>query len=116
MTASWCKGQPPRYPGVEDVPGADAYGNAKPIGIGMVGGFLGRALAQEKDVRDHGRAFTLEGVGRQADRTYEVGPLGKVFADGGILFVEREVRRDQCQHTARSKGIDGLGEEIIVQR
>ena len=40
----------------------------------------------------------------------------KLFADGGVLFVEGEVRRDQCEHTAWLQGIDGLGEEIIVQR
>ena len=40
----------------------------------------------------------------------------EILADGGILFVEREMRRDQCQHAAGLQGVDGLGEEVIVQR
>src|SRR5262249_9649849 len=35
---------------------------------------------------------------------------------GGVLLVEGEVRRDQSQDAAGSKGVDGLGEEVIVQR
>ena len=39
----------------------------------------------------------------------------EIFADGGVLLVEREVRRDQCQHAAGFQGVDGLGEEVIMQ-
>ena len=39
----------------------------------------------------------------------------QIFADGGILLVEREVGRDQCQHAAGLQGVDGFGEEVIVQ-
>ena len=41
---------------------------------------------------------------------------GQVLADGGILLVEREMRRDQGQHAAGLQGVDGLGEEEVVQR
>ena len=39
----------------------------------------------------------------------------EVLADGGILLVERVMRRDQCHHAAGLQGVDGFGEEIIVQ-
>ena len=39
----------------------------------------------------------------------------EILADGGILLVEREMGRDQGQHAAGLQGVDGLGEEIIVQ-
>ena len=39
----------------------------------------------------------------------------EIFADGGVLLVEREMRRDQGQHAAGFQGVDGLGEEVIVQ-
>ena len=40
---------------------------------------------------------------------------GEVLADGGVLLVEREMRGDQGQHAAGLQGVDGLGEEEIVQ-
>ena len=90
-------------------------GNAQPVGIGMVGRLARRSLAQENDVGDDGRAFALEGVGWQADGPDEIGLRAEIFADGGILFVEREMRRDQGQHAAGLQGVDGFGEEVIVQ-
>ena len=73
-------------------------------------------LAKKHDVGDHGGAFALEGIGRQADRSDEIGLRGEVLADGGILLVEREMRGDQGQHAAGLQGVDGLGEEVIMQR
>ena len=72
-------------------------------------------LAKKDDVGDDGGAFALEGIGRQADRPDEVGLGGEILADGGILLVEREMGCDQCQHAAGLQGVDGFGEEIIVQ-
>ena len=42
--------------------------------------------------------------------------FGQILADGGVLLVEREVAGDQGQHAAGLQGVDGLGEEVIVQR
>ena len=61
-------------------------------------------------------AFALEGVGGQADRAEEIGPLGQVLADGRVLLVEREMAGDQGQDAAGLQGVDRLGEEEIVQR
>ena len=91
-------------------------GDAQPFGIGVAGRLAGRPLAQEDDVGDDGRAFAFEGVGWQADRPDEIGLRAEIFADGGILFVEREMRRDHGQDAAGLQGVDGLGEEVIVQR
>ena len=91
-------------------------GHAEPVSIGMAGRLARRPLAKEYDVGDDCRAFAFEGIRWKADGSQKIRLGCKPFADGGILFVEREVRRDQCQHTARLQGIDGLGEEIIVQR
>ena len=74
------------------------------------------ALAKEDDVGDDGGAFPLEGVGRQSDRADEIRLRRQVFADGGILLVEREVGGDQRQHAAGLERVDRLGEEEVVQR
>ncbi len=81
-------------------------GDAQPVGIDMVGRLARRPLAQEHDVGDHGGAFALEGIGWQADRPDEVGLRGEIFADGGILLVERVMRRDQGQDAAGLQGVD----------
>ena len=90
-------------------------GDAKPVGIDMVGRLPGCPLAKKHDVGHDGGAFPLERIGRQPDRPDEVGLRGEVFADGGVLLVEREMRRDQCQDAAGLEGVDGFGEEVIMQ-
>jgi hypothetical protein len=92
------------------------WGDAEPVGIGVTGRLVRRPLAEEEDVRHHGRALPLEGVGGQADRPDDIGLGRQVFADRGVLLVEREMRRHQGQHAARPEGVDGLGEEVVVQR
>ena len=39
----------------------------------------------------------------------------EVLADGGILLVEREMRRDQGQDAAGLQCVNGLGEEVIME-
>ena len=84
-------------------------------GSAWLGRLAGRPLAQEHDVGDDRGAFALEGVGGQADRSQEIRPLGEVLADGGVLLVEREMAGDQGQDAAGLQGVNGLGEEEIVQ-
>ena len=67
-------------------------GNAQPVGIDMVGRLARVALAKEDDVGDHGRSFAFEGIGRQPDRSHEIGLRAEILADGGVLLVEREMR------------------------
>ena len=90
--------------------------DAEPLRIGMVGDLAGGSFAKEENVRDHGGAFTFEGVCGQADRPNKVGFRAEIFADAGILLVEREMRCDQSQHAAGLQGVNGLGDEKIVER
>ena len=87
-----------------------------PFRLLVAGRLAGSALAQEHDVGDDGGAFPFEGVRRQPDRPDEIGFRAEIFADGGILFVQREMGRDHRQNASGLQGVDGLGEEVIVQR
>ncbi len=87
----------------------------QPVRIGVVGRLRRGPLAQEQDVRDDGGSLALEGVGGQADRAEEVGPLGEVFADGGVLLVQREVRGHHGENAAGLQGVHRLGDEVIVE-
>ena len=91
------------------------WARALPFGFFMAGRLAGCALAQEDDVGDHGGAFALEGIRWQPDRPDEIGFRAEIFADGGILLVEREMRRDHRQHAAGLEGVNGFGEEVIMQ-
>jgi hypothetical protein len=37
------------------------------------------------------------------------------LAEGGILLIEREMRCDQGQDAAGLQGVNGFGEEVIIQ-
>ena len=87
----------------------------QPFVINMIGRHPGCPLAKEHDVGHHGGSFPFEGVRWQPDRSDEVRLHLQVFADGGILLVERVMGRDEGQHAAGLKGVDRLGEEVIVQ-
>ena len=91
-------------------------GDAQPVKVGMAGRLARCPLAQEQDVGDDGRAFALEGIGRKANRPDKIGLGAQVLADGGILLVEGAVRRDHGQHAAGLQGVDGLGQEEVMQR
>ena len=90
-------------------------GDAKPVGIDVLSELAPVTLAKEDDVGHNGGPFSLEGVRRQADRAHEIRLVGEVFADGRILLVEGEVRGDERQHAAGLQGVDGLGEEVVVE-
>ncbi len=90
-------------------------GNPDPIGIKMIGWHPWCPLAEEHDVGDHAGPFALEGIRRQACRSKKIGYGSQPFAERAVLFVERVMRRDKGEHAAGLQGIDGLGEEVIVQ-
>jgi len=67
-------------------------------------------------VRHDGGALAFESVRWQSDRAHEVGLRAEIFADGGVLFVERVMRRDQSEDAAGLQSVDRLRKKEIVQR
>ena len=76
----------------------------------------GRTFTQEHDVGDHRSPFFLESIRGQPNRADEVGLGTEILADRGIHSVQGKMRCDHCQDAARLQRVNGLGEEIIVQR
>ena len=85
-------------------------------GSAWLAGSPAAAPLQEHDVRHDAGAFPLKSVRRQPNGAEEIGALGEVLADGGVLLVEREVAGDQRQDTAGFQRIDGLRKEEVVER
>ena len=69
-------------------------------GSTWLAGSLRCPLAKKHDVGHHGGSFPLEGIGGQTDRPDEIGLGRQVLADGGILFIEGVMGRDEGQHAA----------------
>ncbi len=86
-----------------------------PVWISVIWLCTRSSFPQKDNVSNDLGAFLLESVRRQANRPEKVRLLGQIFPNGSILFVERKVRRDQCEHAARFECIDRFGEEIVVQ-
>ena len=91
-------------------------GDAQPVGIDVTG----RARPGARLRRNTMSVTTavpspFERIRRQTNSSQEIGLFGQIFADCGILLVERVMRRDQCQDASGLQRIDGLGEEEIVQ-
>src|SRR5437870_2913257 len=80
----------------------------EPIGINVIGWLPWSALAKEYDVGHHGGSFPFECIRWQADGSDEIGLSSEVLADGRVLFVQREMRCDQCQHAAGLQRVDGF--------
>ena len=45
----------------------------------------------------------------------EIGPLGEILADGGVLLVQREMRGHNREDAAGLQGVGGLGDEVVVE-
>ena len=90
-------------------------GDGEPFGVGMVGRFARDPAAEEDDVGHDFRPLAGEGIGGQADRPEEVGLLGERLPHSSVLLVEREMARDQGQDPAGLQGVEGLGEEEVMQ-
>ena len=72
-------------------------------------------LLQEQNVSNHARVgIALERIVRQSNRAYQIGTVGKVLTDRGILFIHRTAGRYHCYHTARTHKVKALGDKIIV--
>ena len=69
-------------------------GNAKPVRIDVLRGFVSLSFSEKQDVRHNGSTFTLKGIRWETDSTYEIGLRGEVFPSGGILLIEGEVGSD----------------------
>ena len=75
-----------------------------------------RALAQHHNVGHHFRAgVLLECAGRQADGRDQLGLLGKLAANCGVLLVHRARGRDADHDPARANLIHGLQEEVVME-
>ena len=75
-----------------------------------------RALAQHHDVGHHLRAgVLLECTGRQADCRNQLGLLGELAANRGVLLVHRARGRDADHDPARANLIHGLQEEVVME-
>ena len=99
--------------------GAPSMGSGstvEPGGVGVACRLAGGPSPQEHDVRHDAGPFPLKSVRRQPNGAEEIGALGEVLADGGVLFVEREVASDKRQDTAGFQRIDGLRKEEVVER
>ena len=88
----------------------------EPGGVGVACRFACAAPLQEHDVRHDAGPFPLKSVRRQPNGAEEIGALGEVLADGGVLLVEREVAGDKREDTAGFQRIDGLRKEEVVER
>ena len=72
-------------------------------------------LLQEQNVSNHARVgIALERIVRQTNRTYQIGTVGKVLTDRGILLIHRTAGRYHRYHTARTHKVKALGDKIIV--
>ena len=72
-------------------------------------------LLQEQNVSNHARVgIALERIVRQTNRAYQIGTVGKVLTDRGILLIHRTAGRYHCYHTARTHKVKALGDKIIV--
>jgi len=72
-------------------------------------------LLQEQNVSNHARVgIALKRIVRQSNRTYQIGAVGKVLTDRGILLIHRTAGRYHRHHTTRTHKVKALGDKIIV--
>ena len=72
-------------------------------------------LLQEQNVSNHARVgIALERIIRQTNRTCQIGAVGKVLTDRGILLIHRTAGRYHRYHTTRTHKVKALGDKIIV--
>ena len=72
-------------------------------------------LLQEQNVSNHARVgIALKRIVRQSNRTYQIGTVGKILTDRGILLIHRTAGRYHRHHTARTHKVKALGDKIIV--
>src|SRR5579871_10207 len=91
-------------------------GDGEPIRIDMIGRVSGSPLAKKHDVGHYGGSFALKRIRWEANSTNKIGRTSQVLAYRGVLLVQREMRCHHCQHAAGLQGVDGLGEEVVMER
>ena len=72
-------------------------------------------LLQEQNVSNHACVgIALKRIVRQTNRAYQIGTVGKILTDRGILLIHRTAGRYHRYHTARTHKVKALGDKIIV--
>ena len=72
-------------------------------------------LLQKQNVSNHARVgIALKRIVRQTNRTNQIGTVGKVLTDRGILLIHRTAGRYHRYHAARTHKVKTLGNKIIV--
>ena len=72
-------------------------------------------LLQEQNVRNHaGVGIALKRIVRQSNRAYQIGTVGKILTDRGILLIHRTAGRYHRHHASRTHNVKALGDKIIV--
>ena len=72
-------------------------------------------LLQEQNVSNHARVgIALERIVRQSNRAYQIGTVGKILTDRGILLIHRTAGRYHRHHASRTHKVKALGDKIIV--
>ena len=72
-------------------------------------------LLQEQNIRNHaGISIALERIVRQTNCADQIGTVGKVLTDRGILLIHRTAGRYHRYHTARTHKVKTFRNKIIV--
>ena len=72
-------------------------------------------LLQKQDVSNHARVgIALKRIVRQTNCADQIGTVGKVLTDRGILLIHRTAGRYHRHHASRTHKIKALGDKIIV--
>ena len=74
-------------------------------------------LLQKQDVSNHARVgIALKRIVRQTNCADQIGTVGKVLTDRGILLIHRTAGRYHRYHTARTHKVKTFGDKIIVDQ
>ena len=72
-------------------------------------------LLQKQNVSNHARVgIALKRIVRQTNCADQIGTVGKVLTDRGILLIHRTAGRYHRHHTTRTHKVKALGDKIIV--
>ena len=73
-------------------------------------------LLQKQNVSNHARVgIALKRIVRQTNCADQIGTVGKVLTDRGILLIHRTAGRYHCYHAARTHKVKTFRNKIIVE-